>query len=259
MTDVSEYLTKLSKQLIIDPKVKEKIEVSISHIQKEIWGLFQDKLSTVSVFGSYDRLSIIMEDEEADVDIMIVFKKNEFQPETYLKQIRRFCEEKYPRSTVYPDHPTVAVELDHIKFELIPAIYYTEGAVKIPAPRTKELKWIPTSPKEFKKKVDSKDKNNKELILPVIRILKYWNILEGKLFSSYELEKNIIEKLYDCRTLGDYYFSATYVIGNLLQTDRQKTIFANLKEHNRVLKVLEREKLFKYLEPEFSEFLSLLK
>lgn len=255
MTDINSYLTELAKRLVIEPNKKEKIEVSISHLKKEVWGLFQNRLSDIVVFGSYDRETIVMTDPDKDVDIMIVFKKNEFQPDTYLKHIKEFCENKYQRSEIYSDHPTVVLEMEHMKIELVPATYYSETAVKIPAPRSKELKWITVSPQEFKNKLQSKDKNNKGLILPIIKIFKHWNVNQGKPFSSYELEKSIIEKLYDCTTLRDYYFSATNAIENILRTDQQKKSFADLKERNRRLRVLEREKLTEYLEQELTAFL----
>jgi len=255
MTDINSYLTELAQRLVIEPNTKEKIEVSISYLKKEVWGLFQNRLSDIVVFGSYDRETIVRTDPDKDVDIMIVFKKNEFQPDTYLKHIKEFCENKYQRSEIYSDHPTVVLEMEHIKIELVPATYYSETAVKIPAPRSKELKWITASPREYKNKLQSKDKNNKGLILPIIKIFKHWNVNQGKPFASYELEKSIIEKLYDCATLRDYYFSATNAIENILRTDQQKKSFADLKERNRRLRVLEREKLTEYIEQELRAFL----
>lgn len=258
MTDINSYLTALAKRLVIDPNKKERIEVSILFLVKEVWGLFQNKLSDIFVFGSYDRDTIILTDDEADVDILIIFKKNEFQPDTYLKHIREFCEKKYPNSIIYPDHPTITLEMEHIKFEIVPATNYLEGTVKIPAPRGKELKWISTSPQIFKSKLQSKDKSNKGLIMPVIRIFKYWNSIHGHPFSSYKLEKCIIEKLYDCSSLRDYYFSASSAIESILSTEQQTKSFADLKERNRRLRVLEREKLTEYIEPELTAFLPMI-
>ncbi len=255
MTDINTYLTSHAKELLIDPNKKERIDVSIAHLKKEVWGLFQNKLSDIIVFGSYDRETIITTDNEADVDIMILFKKNEFQPDTYLKHLKEFCEKNYPRSVIYPDHPTIAIEMEHIKFELVPTTPYSDSIVKIPAPRSKDLKWISTSPQDFKNKLQSKDKNNKGLILPLVRIYKHWIITHEKPFSSYELEKCIIEKLYDCTTLRDYYFYAASAIESICKTEQQKKSFADLKERNRRLRILEREKFTEYLEPELQAFL----
>ena len=258
--DTNEYLTQLSQQLVIAPNKRDKIDNSIRHIQKEIWGLFQNRLHECIVFGSYDRQTIILEDEEADVDILITFKTSEYRPETYLKHIKEFCEKNYPRSTVYPDHPTVAIEMDHIKFELVPAIYVSDVAVRIPAPRSNELRWIHTTPTRFKQQVEAKNKNNKDIILPLIRVFRYWNFLQGKPFSSYEIEKAIIERTFTCRTqLRDYYFVLEDSIKEITGTEEQKKSYADLREHNRVLRAMERERLTKYLEPELKDFLPLIK
>ncbi len=255
MINADSYLVKLDTHLAIAQPKKEKVNTSIEYLKGKMWSLFQEKLSTISVFGSYARNTFVDGDEKSDVDILIVFKKNEFQPQTYLNQIETFCKNHYPRSVIYPDHPTVVIEMDHIKFELVPAHYYSPDAVKIPAPRNKELKWITTEPLNFKKKLAEKDKNNKALIVPLIRILKHWNYLNDKPFSSYELERSIVNQLYNCTTLRDYYFSAVSGLEENIKTEAQKKAYIQLKEKNRRIRVLEREKIVEYIEAEFSSFL----
>src|ERR1700733_2233309 len=122
--EINHFLEILANKLAIDPTRKSKIDVSVENLKSKIWGFFQEKLQEVSIFGSYDRQTLIFEDKDADIDILIVFKKNEFQPQTYLNQVREFAKNVYPRSEVYPDFPTITVELDHIKFELVPAYSY---------------------------------------------------------------------------------------------------------------------------------------
>jgi predicted nucleotidyltransferase len=255
--DINTYLTSLSKELVIDPILKSRIDVSISHLKEKIWGLFQERLLEVAVIGSFDRETFIEQDEEGDVDILVVFKQKEFQPDTYLKQIRAFCEKNYPRSEIYPDHPTMVVEMEHIKFEIVPSFNYSSDTVKIPAPKTKELKWISSSPKHFKSTTTKKDANNKGLILPLIRIIKYWNSINGKLFSSYELEKFIVDKIYNCSNLKDYYFSATGSLDELAKTEQHKKLLMDLKEKHRRIRVMENYKLPEYIAQELATFLPL--
>ena len=257
MIDVNTYLTSVSKKLEIEPTLKSKIDVSISHLKEKIWGLFQDRLLDVTIIGSFDRDTFIAQDKEADVDILVVFKQKEFQPDTYLKQIRAFAEKNYPRSEVYPDHPTMVIDMEHIKFEIIPSYNYSTDTVKIPAPRTNELKWISSSPIEFKSRVAKKDANNKGLILPLIRIIKYWNAINGKEFSSYDLERLIVNKTYNCSTLTDYYFSATGSLDELAKTEKQKKLLTDLKEKHRRIRVMENYKLPEYIETELTTFLPL--
>lgn len=258
MSDINLYLTNLATDLTLSPRKKDKIEDSISSLKKRLWGEFQEKLSDVGIFGSFDRETIIPADKDLDVDILIIFKKAELQPKTYLSQLRSFCEKSYSTSEIYPDHPTVALQLDHVKFELVPT-YNTSEALKIPAPYDKELKWISASPQDFKKKVIAKDKSNKGLIIPLIRIIKYWNIIKEKPFASFDLEKFAIEKLYDCSALRDYYFSLSNSLETIAKTERQKTAITQLKENNRRLRLLESGKMLDYIEAEFAKFLPVLK
>ncbi len=255
--DVDSYLTRLSKALEIDSNLKGKIENSIEYLKKEIWGLFQDKLHIVTVFGSFDRGTFISEDENSDVDILVIFKNDEYQPDTYLNQIRKLCDKKiYPRTEVYSDHPSVVVPLEHVKFEIIPAYQYSGDTVKIPAPRGKELKWIKTSPTVFKKNVLTKNSNNGNMILPTIRILKYWNYLNGRPFDSYYLEDFIITHSYSyCSVLKEYVYEVISDLNNKGFENELGGLVTNLYENRRRLLALEKEQLSEYLEHELNLFL----
>lgn len=169
--DINRYLTKLSEKLVVDPDRKVKMDFSIANLKTKVWGHFQERIQEVTIFGSYDRGTFIISDPDADIDVLVVFKKNEFKPETYLRQVREFGEQLYPRSDVYPDFPTISIESDLIKFELVPA-YGNSDTFKIPAPKTKQVKWIETNPSDFKKRLIQKDNANKGNILPIVRIYK---------------------------------------------------------------------------------------
>jgi predicted nucleotidyltransferase len=254
MKDTNTYLTELANQLKFDAVKTQRIMGSISFLKEKIWGLFQEKLSEVYVFGSYDRGTFIPQDPESDIDIIVVFKEKEFQPDTYLSQIRRLCENVYPRSNIYQDYPTIVIDLEHVKFEIVPSHIYGDS-VKIPAPRTKELKWIVSNPKQFKNQILTKDKNNRNLIVPTIKIIKYWNTKRGKLFSSYDLERAIVNRTYTCSTLKDYFLSALNSLEGLAGTDSQKKANNDLKEHLRKLRVMENYKLAEYIEVELTKLI----
>ena len=255
MKDINTFLLELEKTLIIDPAKKEKIDSSIVSLQSKIWGFFQDRLHKIAVFGSYDRQTTVPGDDEMDVDILIVFKQKDFQPQAYLNQLKSFAEENYPRSEVYPDHPTIAIEMNHITFELVPAHHLSSSTFKIPAPRTKELKWISSTPEEFKRRVTLKDSGHKGFIIPLIKILKYWNVLNGKLFVPYELEKYIISRDYTGSHFRDYYFAACANLSLIATTLDQKKVVQELREKNRRLRAMEQIKVFDYIEQEFQSFL----
>ena len=89
-------------------------------------------------FGSYTRVTILQRkaDEESDVDYMVVFdNSNNYTPQTFLDRLKRFAETKYSTSEIYQSSPTIVLELNNIKFELVPAYknlatyYIPEGKV----------------------------------------------------------------------------------------------------------------------------------
>ncbi len=256
MMDINSYYLELAKALKFSPDKRERIDVSIDYFRQKIWGQFQDRLLEVVVFGSYSRDTIICKDDEEDVDIVVIYKTREAQPDTYLKQIKTFCEETYSRSKIYQDHPTIVIDMEHIKFEIVPSIYVSPGAVKIPAPKSKELKWVNTNPKDLIVKVQTKDKNNKNLILPVIRILKYWNTLNGRAFTSFQIERAIIDKTYTCTTIREYVTSAISAIEEIASGEKQKNAIRLLREKLRRLRILETNNFTEYIEQELNSFLS---
>lgn len=265
MMDVNEYLTTLVKKLSVTKDEKEKIDNSVNYLKGKIWERFQDRLSKVEVFGSYDRGTSLSPsiDKNADVDLLIIFKTNDYQPDTFLKHLNEFAGNLYKRSDVSPDHPAITIELNHVKFELVPAYWkervFSDDGLMIPAPRNKEIKWITTEPIEFKKQLEKKNKNNDQLILPIIRIFKYWNCLNNYPFTSFYLENFIITHSYSfCHNIRDYFFE---VISDLNNTSFEKPLESHVqnlyKKRTRLLG-MEKEKLMEYIEQELQTFIPLL-
>jgi hypothetical protein len=125
-----------------------------------------------------------------------------------MTRLKNFAEAKYSRSEIFQSSPTIVLELNHIKFELAPA-YKSWGTYYIPAPASNYADWISTDPKKIKDDLESKNTNNSFQIRPIIRLLKYWNALNDKVYTSYELESNIITQGYwFCTNIKEYFFSA---------------------------------------------------
>jgi hypothetical protein len=228
-------------------------------LKTKIWGTFQENLVSAEPIGSFDRQTMLSRsvDKESDVDILVIFKSGEYQPQTYLNWLKEFSEKNYSRSEISPDFPTIAIDMNHIRFELVPA--YKNGQLKIPAPRSKEIKWITADPLEFKQKVENKNKNNGQLILPIIRIFKYWNCLNNYPFTSFYLENFIVTHSYSsCYNLRDYFFE---VINDLDNTSFDKPLEShvqNLYKKRARLQGMEKEKLIEYMEQELQTFIPLL-
>jgi len=258
--DVSEYLLKLSKAISVRKEEKEKIDNSISYLKGKIWERFQDRLRKVEIFGSYDRGTSLSPtiDTNADVDALVLFKTNDFQPDTFLKHLNEFANTIYPRSDVSPDHPAITIELNHVKFELVPS-YLDEGVfsddIMIPAPRRKDLKWIETNPAELKADLLDKDSRENQMIIPLVKIIKYFNFRMGKPYDSFQIEKFAVSRRYPKDGLNNYLYEFIDDLSTSDQNDEQVAFVNELKLRRRNLINMEEANLSDYFEQELQKFL----
>jgi len=156
-------------------------------------------------------------DENSDVDYMVIFDNSaDLKPQTFIDRLKRFAEIKYSRSEIYQSHPSVVLELNHIKFDLVPAYKDWLGTIYIPS-SSAYLNWTSTNPNGFNDDLTSKNQSNDNLIKPLIRLMKYWNAQNGYVYESYALEKAIIAAGYMwCTSLKEYFYKA---IDDLSQWD----------------------------------------
>lgn len=191
------YLDNLNSKLVIKDAEKTGISISIGFLKRLFLNsnLAQD-IQEIKVFGSFDRETILPRwaDKNSDVDIMIVFNNDRnYQPQTLLTKLRGFVQEKYPTSYCHQDFPTVALEMNHIKFELVPAI--KPWGYQIAIKGNNYTSWQSTEPFGLKRLITGVNVTNKN-IRPLIRLMKYWNANNSKPFASYELEQRIANQAY---------------------------------------------------------------
>jgi predicted nucleotidyltransferase len=264
MTDINSYLTKLSNQLFISKEDRGKIDNSFNYLEGKIFEHFRDRIDKVSVFGSYERGTELPQkiDTNSDVDVLVIFKTNQYQPDTFLKHLQECADKIYPRSEVSPDHPAITVILSHIKFELIPAYWethtFSDDELKIPAPRNKELKWITTEPSEFKKKLDGKNADENQMITPLVKLLKYFNSLNGKPYDSYILEKFAVSRSYPGKELKDYFFECINELKLDNRAEQEQVFIRELKSRRKNLMILEQGNMQEYAIQELQKFLPLI-
>lgn len=212
---INSYLENLSSKLVIKDSEKNSIKLSIETLQHRI-NIFFNDVEEHFYFGSYTRGTILPRkaDSNSDIDYMIVFKNpNQYKPQTFLNNLRNFAKKYYSTSEIYQSHPTLVLELNHIKFELVPAcktnsIFFTQ--YNIPAPSTSYEDWIYTSPNNFNDSLISANKRSDNKLKPLIRLIKYWNALNGHIYSSYELEQHLIKNCnpYFNTSIKDYFYSS---------------------------------------------------
>lgn len=210
---VLSFLTDTASSAVLSSAEQPSITTSISTLQNRIGLHFaRGVIKQHFRFGSSTRGTILPRsmDEHSDIDYMIVFSENNATPQTYLNRLKAFVEKYYSTSEIYQSSPTIVLELNHIKFDLVPATTDWLGGRQIP---NKSGGWMSTNPNVFNATLDAKNKEHKSLIKPSIRLFKYWNATAGYPFESFEMEKWVCGlSLWFQSNQKDYFFS---VIENL--------------------------------------------
>ena len=96
----------------------------------------------------------------------------------------------------------MVLQLNHIKFDLVPALKQSYAGYRIP---NGPSAWQDTNPNDFTAALTAK--NNAELykIKPTTRLAKYWNACSGYAYDSYSLEKYIVGlSYYTASNIRDY-------------------------------------------------------
>jgi predicted nucleotidyltransferase len=186
---VLSFLTDTASNAVLSSTEQSSITTSISTLQTRIGQHFANSVIKQHFrFGSSTRGTILPRsmDEHSDIDYMIVFSENNATPQTYLNRLKTFVEKYYGSSEIRQSSPTIVLELNHIKFDLVPATMAWLGGLQIP---NTSGSWMTTNPNDFNSTLEAKNKDHKSLIKPTIRLFKYWNATAGFPFQSFEMEK----------------------------------------------------------------------
>lgn len=191
---VNSYLHNKASLANLSQNERDSITRSILTLRARLDAYFGDEVLNHFIFGSHSRGTILPRsmDAESDVDYMVVFTDGGYQPQTYLDKLKRFAEYHYRTSEIAQSHPTIQLELNHIRFELVPAlIYYSD--YHIPDKSYGYERWISTDPHGCKARLEECNNRHNWYIKPTIRLIKYWNATRKRPFESYELEQLIVE------------------------------------------------------------------
>jgi predicted nucleotidyltransferase len=237
---VLSFLTATASNAVLSATEQSSITTSITTLQSRMSLHFESGIVKEHFrFGSSTRGTILPRsmDEQSDIDYMVVFSENNATPQTYLNRLKTFVEKRYNTSDIYQSSPTIVLELNHIKFDLVPAVNTWTGGLQIP---NGSGGWMTTSPNGFNATIETKNKENKSLIKPTIRLFKYWNATAGFPFQSFDIEQWICGlNFWFQNNQKDFFFA---VIENLAtvssntqwvrnEITRARTIVANVKKY----------------------------
>lgn len=236
-----------------------RIDNSIKSLFLNLATEFKSKIRAKSIFGSYDRDTILPRsiDPMSDVDIMVIFNHTDFErtPETYRNWLKEFAEKHYKNkygSSVEKTFPTITIKLENISYDLVPAKQvdsYWTSTFYIP---NEGNDWIETDPKDVKNKLTDANTQYNSIVKPIIRIFKAWNAKASYPIDSYELESLIagmnfsndnIESgfIYAAKKLNDNYIFSQKTDGKL------SSLVYNLEKVNESLRLNDLETAKKWL------------
>ena len=196
------YLTRLARAALVRELEKVNIRRSLALLQSRVTEHFREPVASGSelsrhfAFGSFTRGTMLPRsmDPLSDVDYLIIFANSDLKPQSCLDRLRRFIEKHYRKgSEIKQSHPTIILSLNHIRFELVPAIETSWSGIQIPSKASLFSNWATTNPNEFNAALTEKNRGNEDMIKPLIRITKYWNALNDYPFESYSLEQMIVD------------------------------------------------------------------
>lgn len=217
---VNSYLENLAGELILSSTEKDSIRISINTLYTRLNLYFESDIEEKFVFGSYSRVTILPRkvDENSDIDCMIVFdNSNNYKPQTFLDKLRRFAKAKYSTSEIYQSSPTIVLELNHIKFELVPAYKSYSGIYYI---SDGNGGWMATYPNDFNVQLTKANNNNFFKVKPLVRLIKEWNVkVNYHDLTSYKIEEriayNMVYSYYSCTSYVDYVKEAFKELKNI--------------------------------------------
>lgn len=238
------YLQRRASAAILSGDEEKSINTSISTIKTRLTSYFGSGLSDQFRFGSSTRGTILPRsmDEHSDIDYMVVFSEGGYTPQTYLDRLKRFAETYYASSDIKQSSPSVVLQLNHIKFDLVPALKQQYSGYRIP---NGPSAWQDTNPNDFNATLTAKNTAELSMIKPTIRLVKYWNAYNGYIFDSYGLEKFIVGlSFFGVNNLREYVFT---VFDNLTlsydQPQWRKDKVARAKEIVAEVRKLERDEM----------------
>jgi len=245
MVSIENYLKKLANEYYIskDSTEKNKIEKSLKNIKSKLSQEFGDDIIAIVEFGSYVRKTNLPRDfdEKSDIDLMIVFNHNrlKWNPSTYRKHLLEFTGIHFSNSISYKSSPTVVLELNYLKYDLVPAFQRDEGwfttsmVMYIPE---NDTEWMETDPHGFSKKLDRVNEGYGYNVKRIIRLLKAWNSKAGYPITSYFLEKEIADMNFSGDNLEEGFFYAIKKLSSYRSSNSASKKIESLKTNSEKVK-----------------------
>lgn len=191
---IEEGLRSLDIALIITVPQNATISTRQSEIEKIVIKQF-DAIGAV-LSGAFARNTMIQPLKGSIIDLFILLNPERGQlnsPANLMRQLLDVLLTDYPDAVISSSGRSITIINDAFIFNVMPS-FPREGKGYIVAD-AKSQQWVKTNPNVHYYALDEENHRQKGLLLPVIRMVKYWNECNGSLFNSYYLELLLTETL----------------------------------------------------------------
>ncbi|MGD9691408.1 MAG: nucleotidyltransferase [Phycisphaerales bacterium] len=164
---------------------------TVSTRQRNVREAVADRLSVETSFltGSYMRSTMIAPLKRADIDIFLVMDAGYFDPNgqaALLDRVKRALLKTYKTPDISRNGRAVTIQFSDFIVDVVPGFLRSGGGYLIPDSRNKL--WIATDPMRHVELWTETNKAHGGNFVPLIKMIKAWNVSYSRLLGSFHLE-----------------------------------------------------------------------
>jgi len=197
---------------------KQNLEISdlqaetVSTRQQSIRDVLKSEFEIQESFltGSYARNTMIAPLSEADIDIFVVLDSKHYYHYNgqnggqggLLDLVKRVLRKTYTKTPdISRNGQAVTIIFSDFQVDVVPGFARQGGGYLIP--NSISNTWIGTDPRKHVEIMSQSNKDHSGDFIPLIKMIKAWNVKNGKYFNSFHLEVLALE-IFDKVTISDF-------------------------------------------------------
>ncbi|MGF1454167.1 MAG: hypothetical protein ACFB6R_02185 [Alphaproteobacteria bacterium] len=175
-----------------------RLSKSIAVVRRLLKFALGSEIQGLRLIGSHVRHTRVAPhfDDQACVDGLVCFRSDRRPPDACVALIAHVMEAWLPSDFIDVYRDSVEIDMMGHRLRLIPGQQTRDGQLHVAGlsrnPEAGTRPWIPFDPDGTAAAVRDSDSRHSNLITPVIRILKTWNIHAGRPFTGFELEEAVL-------------------------------------------------------------------
>lgn len=188
---ILQHLAEVARRAILAPADKARLQALLDKLLAQLAAEFPRHVVTrCEVVGSFSRDTCLPAamDPQGDIDVLVLFHQTQHLPAYFLEQLQRFAEYYYPAGSIERRNGELHLKLPGAYIKLVPALGSLTG-VQVPGPG---MSWVRIDPFSAREQLRARDQQLDGLLLPLVRLAKYWNARNGHPFASWDLEQRVV-------------------------------------------------------------------